>query len=352
MDPENFGATILTIVVIVVILLLGTTLFSTMTQSQSGIEEDVTRDAGLLSGTDYTTLNNGKGTGETVYETTGYAVNLSGYEDSYVQSEANFELAADDTWTVSVWGHVDAGNAGENMTLASANGRAIITYNGSNSQWEGWYYDEAQRNSYTVTVGTSGSEVGNFTNIQLWSNGTHLTIYRNTTQGSIVNTTLSNISSAPVDAGTWDGRVEELRTFDDALDATNRSQIYNNEAEEAPNFSPTSRAMFDQPNKDAQLLLYTDTRLEQSNVTFSQGFAEQVQTAGTDYEWRTDGPQVRAKSGGDLDGAPVAYASYTYDTTVAWIVDVWNDTVGLAALIPILLVIGVIWLYFDTLRGR
>lgn len=351
MEPEEIGGVILTILIVVIILLLGTQLFSVMTQGQSGTDESVTRDAGLLEGTDFTRLDTGEGSDETVWETTGYAVNTSGASDSYVQSESGFEIASDGNWTVSVWGYVDAGNVGENMSLASANGRVIITYNGTNSEWQAWYYDEAQRNSYEVSVPTSGDEVGNFTNLQAWANGTHFTIYRNGTQGDIVDITTENITSAPVDSGNWDGRIEELRTFDKALDSTNRTYLVNNGAEEAPNFSPTSRAMFDQPGKSTQLLLYTDTKLTQSNVAFSQGFLEQEQSKGTDYEWRDNGPQVAAVASGDLDGAPVAYASYELYTRDTWLIDTWEDTVGLAALIPILLVLGIIYVYFAKMRN-
>jgi hypothetical protein len=243
------------------------------------------------------------------------------------------------------------------MTAISADGRVLVTYNGSQSQWQAWHYNEGAAPSHIVNVSTSGNEVGNFTNIIVWSNQTHLSIYRNGTQGQIKNITTDNITSAPVDAQNWDGRLEEVRTFDRALDSTNRTAIVNNPVEQQPNFSTTSRIMFDQPDKSTQLILYADADLQQSNVSFSAGFAEQVMQpktlsndlAGTtDYNWQTDGPRLAPTAGGELDGAPVAYASYDYNTALSKLVTGWGDFMTIAALIPII-AIGLV--FVAKLRG-
>ena len=353
MARTSLDDTIFTVILIFVILLVGIAVLNPVaeqtTQSDSSTR-DITRDAVLLpDDTSFVDFNNGYGDGETVYETTGYAVNLTGADDSYVQSRQGFELATDKNWTVSVWAYVDQGAGNDNMTVVSANGRVIIGYNGSNSQWTAWYYDESTRDSHRVNVPTAGNEVGNYTNVMAWANGTHLSIYRNNTQGESVDLSTDEIVSAPVDSGTWDGRLEELRTFDRALDGTNRSQIVTNPTEEAPTFAPTSRAMFDQPDTSTQLLLYTGTKLQQSNVSFDAGFPEDTQSAGTDYQWDTDGPQIRFVSGGDLDGAPVAYASYRFNP-VSGGLDQLTDWLYLAAIVPVLVVVGYIVLTVRTTR--
>lgn len=358
MDQGDLGGAVLTIVIIIIILLVATSMFSQLSQTQPGTDESVTREAALLDGTSFTTLRSGIGRGETAYETTGYGVNLTGASDSYVRAKSNFEIAEDQTWTVSAWGYVEQGSGSDDMGLVSADGRVTISYNGSASQWEAWYYDEGARNSYQVNVSASGNEVGNYTNVMVRANGTHFTIYRNNTQGEIVNITLSSITDAPVNATNWNGRIEEIRTFDDALTSSERSSLVSSPAEELPAPNVTARAMFDQPDRSTQLLLYTGTSLDQSNASFSQGFAEQIMSAqgvlgGGDYEWDNNGPKIRALSGGDLDGAPVVYASYEYDGDTSFMVDAWNDTVGLAALLPILILLGVIWFYFGAIRtGR
>lgn len=307
-----------------------------------GDDGQVTRQAALLDGADtWVKLDDGKGTGETIYETTGYAVNLTGADDSYVQSDSGVTIATDQNWTVSGWYYVDSDAASRNMSALSLNGRVIVTYNGSANQWEAWYYDEGSSDSYTVTVPTSGNESGNFTNIQVVANGTHLTIYRNLTQGTVANISTSSLSDAPVNATNWDGRLEEVRTFDRGLDSTNRSAVFNSPIEEQPDLDPTGRIMFDQPDKSSQLFLYTSADITQSNVTYSSGFAEEI-VGGGDYAWDTAGPKIRPSSGGDLDGAPVAYATYEFSTPgIGSVVDGFADMMGLVAIVPIL-IIGVV----------
>jgi hypothetical protein len=118
--------------------------------------------------------------------------------------------------------------------------------------------------------------------------------------------------------------------------------------------------MFDQPDKSTQLLLYTDTKLIQSNVTYSAGFSEQIMdgvsftaslTGSTDYEWYEKGPEIRPVDGGELDGAPVAYASYDFKSTGLGVFLGFLDTIELAAIVPLLLMMSLAVFALRKLEG-
>lgn len=327
-----------------VVLMVGTTVVGDITGDEEGLRtsEDVVVELGEADS--WTRISDASGYSETVRNSRGYAINLTGADDSYVQSQDKYEVAADDTWTISAWGRVDQGAGNENMTLVSANGRVVISYNGSQGNWSAWYYDEGSTDSWQVNA-SAPNQPGNLTNVIVWSNSTHLTIYRNNTQGDVKNITGSNIADAPVMSQNWDGRIDEVRTFDDALDDANRSTIVNSPVDPVPDTNRTSRIMFDEPNKSTQSIFFTGTRLEQSNVTFSDGLDGSVMTGEslisnimgtTDYVWETSGPQIYPVSGGDLDGAPAAYVEYERESALFDVVGGWVDLVGVAALIPLI----------------
>jgi len=335
---------------IVVVGMSATMVLGTFAES-TGIETDerIERQAAVFEGSDgWVQLGDGTGTNHTVYKTTGYAVELTGAPDSYVQSERDVEFAADDNWTVSVWAGVDEGSATAEMTAVDIDGRVLVTYDGGAGQWSAWYYDDGSTNSYVANVSTSGHEVGNLTNVQVRHNGTHLSIYRNGTLGETVATTGDSIQSAPVNATNWDGRLEELRTFDHALNSSERATLVDSPAQQLPGADPTARAMFDQPDRATQLLLYSGTQLETSNVTYGDGVPAQQMDGdgnlvGVDYQWESDGPQIAPADGGELDGAPVAYASYDKAADGAGeMLRSWGSFSEIMSTVPVLLGVLVI----------
>lgn len=289
--------------------------------AESTIEDgggvEVTHQAAVFEGAGtFASIGSQAGVQESVFKTTGHAVELTGADDSFVESASDFTVSSGDNWTVSVWALVDSGQGDENMTAVSVDGRAVISFNGSADQWEGWFFDEGSRASFQANVSASGNEVGNFTNVILWHNGTHLSIFRNGTRGDITATAGNGFADAPVNATNWDGRLEELRTFGDAVDSTDRSELVNSPVDGQPDTDRTARAMFDQPDAATQLLLFTDTHLTTSNTSFAPGFArDEMQGSGNliggDYRWRESGPQIAPIAGSELGDAPVAYVNYT-----------------------------------------
>lgn len=256
-----------------------------------------------------TTLNEIPGS-VTVEATTGRAIALTGASDSFVESDAPVTLASDGTWTVCTWAEVDSGAASETMTALSANGRAIIEYNGTAGNWSGWYYDDGSRNSYRVDV-SAPNQPGNLTNTCLRHNGTHLSIYRNNTQGEIVNATQSNIASASVNASNWDGRLEEARIFDDALSSSERQQLVDSPVRPLPGTNRTARLMFDEGEGTTTAMYFAATDATLSNATWVAGFADPGMSRGTDYELGEHPFSIRIIAGGFLDGAPVEHVSWS-----------------------------------------
>ena len=343
--------TVISAIVVGAILLVGFAVFGAIATTTSGGER-IEYDAATLDGVgSWSAFNDGQGTDQTVWKTTGYAVNLTGSDDSYVESDTSYEISSDDTWTVSAWGYVDNESWNDTMALVSADGRVIITYNGSAGNWSVWYYDDGSRDSYQVNVSTSGNEVGNLTNVMAWSNETHLAVYRNNTRGEIKNITTNSVADAPVNATNWDGRLEEVRTFDDALNSSERSDVVDQPTEPHA-YNVTSRIMMDQPNRATQLVLYTDARMIQSNVSFSAGFPADVMqqkspsndlAGDTDYEWDKLGPQIKPTAGGELEGAPVAYASYDFSMSgVLTLITYLSQALLLGGVVVIVLFAGMV----------
>lgn len=276
----------------------------------------------------------------------GYAVNLTGAPDSYVKSDDGIDIATDDTWTVSTWARADPDATPNTMTAVDVAGRLSIRYNQTSAEWVAWYYDDGTGNSYELAA-SDASQPGNYSNVQVVANGTHIQIYHNNTAGDSAALTTSSVADAPANTSEWDGRLEEIRTFDDALNATTRQELVESPVHPQAGTNRTARVMFDEPSASQQPIFFSDATMAQQNVTFSAGFDGQQLTegqyafAGSDYEWMESGPKIRLLDGGDADGAPVVYVDYTEQllSPATW-TPTATTVIGLAAILPMLLLIG------------
>lgn len=355
MDQGDLPTVIVTLVIIGVILFTGTFIANGVIENDSGGGE-VTQPA-TLDGTNWVSLGDSIGKNEKVYNSLGYAISLRGQDDSYFQSEEDIEVASDNTWTVSTWAAANSSTTSE-RTVVSLDGEIIITYDGQAGNWTGWYYDEAQRDSYQVNVSASNPE--NLTNIALVRDGSTLTIYRNNTAGESVDLSGDSVVDAPVSSDNWDGRIDEVRTFDDALSSSQRDTLYTDPIE--PVYANrTARIMFDEPGKSQQLLLFSPGKITTSNVGYGDGLDGKEMdgkglwndlTSETDYKWDTTGPRLKPVDGGELDGLPVAYVQYTAQSNLDTFANDWTQTIQLAAVLFILLPLGTIVLYLKTLQQR
>jgi len=335
----DIGVThIITAVAIVIALLMGTAIIS-------GITSDERADTDLLvklDGNKFTEINNGEGYDETVKDSRGLALQFTGADDSFVQSQDPITYSTDNTWTYATWARTQSGAETDDMVAVSWNGEVVIAYNATRTEWVGWYYNTTTRNSHKVNI-SAPNQPANLTHVALTSNGTHVTIYRNNTEGETVNITQAQTQPAPVEDSNWNGSLDETRTFDDALNASQRQALVDDGVGPLKDTNRTSRIMYDQPDR-TQTVFFANTELDVSNVSWVSGLAGQVLTAGTDYEWDTDGPRIRSLPGGEVDGAPGVYVEYDFEGALSQVINAWSNAVGLAALMPLLIIVALILL--------
>lgn len=309
-----------------------------LTLSIASVAVSVTGDSGtvqtaaLLDGTDWTRLDDTVGTNQDVYDSRGYAVQLAGTNDSYIDAPQPVDVT-NTTWTASVWASRDVDS---DMAALSLDGRLIISYNATQSEWRAWYYDEGSTNSYRTSVpATSGQ--GQLENVVVVRDGDTLSLYANATNSNSTSITGESSVPAPTDSGGWDGRLEEIRLSHDGWNSTIRQAHYDSPIDPLPT-DHAGRTMLDEPYRDSQRFFYASGDVQTQNVQFVNGLPGQeldgssVLAAQSDYEWRQEGPQIRAIDGGELDGAPVAYVDYDSKGLVGTFVEDVNQTYSLLGL--------------------
>ncbi len=353
-DQGDLPSIVVTLVVVAVILFSGTYIANGVIQQDPG-GGDVSKPV-MLDGNQWVTIGDSIGTNEQVYNSLGYAIDLNGSENSSFSSSEDVDVATDDTWTFSAWA---ATNDTTNETTAvSAEGKIAISYDGANGQWSGWYYDDRDRDSYEVNV--SAPTPTDLTNVMLVRDGETLTIYRNTTAGESVDLSGDSVVSAPTSTTNWNGRVDEVRTFDDALTSSQRDSVYNSPVDPLPGTNRTARIMFDEESKSDQLLFFSSGKITTMNATYSDGLDGKVMegasvfnkiTLQTDYRWDKTGPRIKPVDGRELDGAPVAYVAYKTQSNLDTFADDWTETIQLAGILFILLPLGAILTYLMAMRN-
>jgi len=350
---------IVTGLIITVVLLAGVQLTGALIDARAPDDSRVERDAAVF-GADYDgsliSVNSVAGQNETVYKTTGFALELTGASDSVFSSSESVSLDNDSSWHASVWAEPNSGAVSQTMSVAAvSDGELRIYYNGSANEYAAWYYRQSTRNSYEVAVSDDGSPVAGLTNIQVRANDSELRIYRNGTLGETADITVDSTVAAPTEAGNWDGTIEELRTFSEPLDSSNRSEVVNSPAQQQPDLNRSARVMFDSPYDQDAVILFQGSAGSVANGTLSRvGFSEQIMqrasaendVAGTtDYVFDRTGPRVAiddSEGSSELAGAPVAYVDYdTFGTGVS-LANLTSTFVGTAALIPFLLIAAAI----------
>jgi len=348
MPTDDLGDVALAIVVFGVALLIGVSVWSTMAgmAAQQSTNGDRVQTAQPIDGDSWYSLSNTDGVNETVLSSRGYAVNLTGASDSFVQSNSNIDIATDDNWTVATWARVDPDAASRNMTVLSVNGRLVFGYNGSSGNWTAWYYDDGSRDSYELEVTAPGA-AGNWTHLTATATNDSVTLYRNNSAQDSVDLNQSSSVSSPVNSTNFDGRLEETRTFDDVLNSSERAELIASPVAPQRGLNRTSRIMYDEPYANQQLILFSGASLEQSNVTFADGF-DGRKLSESEYEWNTVGPRLKVTA-----ALPVAYVDYTIRSLgPGTVVPELNNALGFAALLPLLLIIGLMLTYLRDTQGR
>jgi len=340
---DDLPNVVLTLIIAGVVLLIGITAVSGVIESGDSSGEEI-QTAAKLDGTSYVTIADTTGVDETVFDSRGNAVKLTGANDSFIQSTEDIEIGTYDNYTVSVWASRDSSTTNQ-TTAINIDGAVEIAYNGTRGEYTGWYYDSGSRASYRVNVTAPGPQ-GSLEHVVLRKNSTHLTIYANTTKGESIAVDGTNTATY-VDGQNWDGRLEETRVHNSSWSETTIQNHYNDPIAPITD-DARARVMFDEPYRTNQLLFYHPGKIKTSNATFAQGIPGEVMDTGLtlqeDYEWQSDGPRIRAVAGGQLEFAPVAYVDYTSRTQVSTLQEQYTSAIGLAGvallLIPMVLIIG------------
>lgn len=363
---EGLTTVLLTAAIVFIVLFVGLSVLSTVVETTTrganeGDGESIQTAVTFDSTGQFYRIDNSYGEDETVFDSRGDAVYFGPTNDSFVESDQDIQLSDGGNWTVSVWGSLNTSAApNELRTLLNIDGQLMLVHNGSSDEWVAYYYDEGSRDGTNVSV-AAPNQPGSLTNIQVVRRGDEVTIYRNTTAGETASVSSSSPFAAPVAATDWHGRLEELRIYDDALSSSVRNDLYTDPNGPTTGHNQTARIMFDEPSRDSQRIFYSPATLQQSNVTFRDGVPGQeldegsMSLLGSDYEWSTDGPQLKPLEGGRLDGAPVAYVDYTRLASVRanTLLVPLSSALTLAGMIPILLILGYIVATFGGLqRGR
>lgn len=346
--------------VVVSVIIVGLLVSVSIQIMQSGLDDDFV-DTGpesvapLIETDSFVSIKDrtGEGRGETVYNSRGRAIQFTGANDSYLESDSTVTIASDDNWTVATWARVNDTAGSETMTAFSANGQVLIQYNGSDGNWSVWYYDEGGRNSYRVNV-SAPNQPGNLSWIAAWNNGTHLAIYRNGTRGDVIDVTGDNIVDVNVNATSWHGTLEESRTFDEALNDSQRQAVRNAPNYPLANATRTGRLMYDREVTSGIRIYHTDATATASNVTYVSGFPNETMAAGVDYEWQEYGPKIKALSGGRLDAAPVAFVDFGFSEKFSRLIMVknWETLTNMIRLLFTVMILVVIGAYLLLIRGR
>lgn len=330
---DSLPELIITVVVVAGVLFVGISAMSTMPDSgtnEQGIE------AVKLEGTNFVSVGVPNILEREVYNSLGYAIELTGANNSGFESTQPIEYSTDETWTLSTWAAADANATNQSMTAVSLDGRVVVSYNESAGEWSTWYYSDATRSAYEITAAETGNET-QLTQVVVERNGSTLTMFVNGTQGGTAD--LSTTSSVPApNASNWDGRIDELRTFDDALNASQRSHLFSSPVAPLAASNRTSRVMFDEPSRSRQEVFFSPASVETSNVGYGDGHDGDKMNGSSvlneisgdaDYVWDWDSLSIRAVDGGRLETAPVAYVDYKLKTLQGVIASGFREFIGL-----------------------
>lgn len=354
---RDLGTLMVTVVAAFLILFVGIFAASAVIEMDGGSTGSgggFAQDAALLQGTGtYVSIESNRiGTNETVFDSRGYAMNFSGAAGSNATIDGGDFYDDSGNWTVATWARTDSGATFENGTVLATQSITLFQ-NRTAGTWNLTYYNQSNRETYATSV-NAPDQPASWAHLLIESNGTHVTLWRNNTDSSTINVTGTSADEYTV-SQEYNGRIEETRTWNATLTNAERQRLIDSPIDPEANASRTARVMYDEPYRNFQYVFHSPTELNYNNVEFSDGFAGENLTATGNYTWDTDGPRIRPEAGGELDTQPVAYVDYNYENVFGpqILVDPFESAIGLAALVPILAILGYfIFIFRDMGGGR
>lgn len=247
------------------------------------------------------------GRNPTVTNSLGNAGSFSG--DSGVEASVSEPLFdSDGNWTVSQTARINSTAVGENMMLFTAGSpTAALAYNGSRSEWVGFYI---QSDSITA-VNATATDPENLTTVTLVKNASQLTIYEGGSAGESDDFAGEDVDMTSY--GNLTGALDESKVAARAATSSQASSLA------ADPVTPT----FERGDMEARIMW--DQQQGAFPVYFAGGTVDSVERtsgaagsvmdrAGTlsanDYRWKSEGPQILATDSGRLSEHPAVWVTF------------------------------------------
>lgn len=302
-----------------------------------------TDDVPVLSGTG--TIQTGQGVSvdnvTSVLTSLDDAVELTGTAGSNVTIDSNADLGSE--FSVCTYAQADASVVSNDETrILLATESAVLQYNGTDNEWQGYYYNVSSRNSYRTAVAASSPSTP--TLVCLNAAGSYINVTANTTSGPNTVTTASNIAAYP-QGDNWDGTVEETRLYGTPLTSAQRSEWVNDPVLALDGITPAARVTYDTRASSIPSTFpayFGDGTATPSNAALATGRGGPSVTEGADYS--VSGDAISVLGGGTLDeNGEVLYVEYDplssgWAATLTSASQQFQSTFSLLNLIPFLLV--------------
>lgn len=229
-------------------------------------------------------------------------------------TESGITWSPADSWTLATWTQIDdPANATGRQSIVSVDSRAIVLYNGTSSEWIGYWVSDATGDVYEVR--TAASDPANWTHVTLTRDGNTLSLAENATVQNSVTLDAGNTTADNVTASQLDGSLEETRFYERALSASERTDLVT-EPSVALDDPAHVRLMYDGYGALGDSVSSfpafgsgATTSASVSSGTLRDGFAGQTVT---EDDYYLQNREIRRAAGSVLAGQPM-YASY--DTT-------------------------------------
>lgn len=269
------------------------------------------------------------------------SVNLSGAPDSNVTIDSDADLGHD--LSVCTYGVASSDTVTNDRTqILLATQAAVLQYNGTTDEWQGYYYNTSSRNSFRASV--TAASPNSPTLVCLNHGQQNLNVSANTTRGTNVTTGTSNIAAYPT-GGNWNGTVEETRLYDYPLNTSQRADWVAEPVLAVNGEAPATRVTYDTTGTTADTfgVYFASGSATASNASLVTGRRGPAITEGTDYSISGSTISIGASNTLNQTGE-VLYVTFLplSGTMLQNVVQGFGSFSGLAALVPLLLIATVI----------
>jgi hypothetical protein len=287
------------VIVGAVVLAVGVTIVGQV----AGVGALTTPDGSIRLGADDAVLLSGTDSVNSVADSTGRAADLSGGSVD-ITGGLGIVDDADGNWTFATYAAVD--NSSQSSTLWSIDDNYVVGYLPNNGgQYFLWYYNASSTNSYATTI-AAGSP-GSLSTVMVERDGDTLTLFNESDASTTITVNPSSETSAALPASdNLDGRLDETRTWDRPLTATERSNYRSDGIQPVAVGNRSARLLFDTTGNSVAVEFRGASGELRGAATRGSGLAGTTLAEGTDYAIKRVGGEdaVVPVAGGDLENQP------------------------------------------------